>query len=323
MKKILLVTGGTGSFGNAVVKKFLKSKVYSEIRIFSRDESKQDRMALNYNNRKLKFFLGDIRDKVRITEACKGVDIVFHAAALKQVPSGENATWEHIKTNIIGSKNVIDAAISNKVKNLTLLSTDKSVYPINAMGMTKALMEKLALSVDGPEKTNINCVRYGNVLHTRGSVIPLFVNQILQKKDLTITEPNMTRFLMKIEESIGLVEKSILLKSGGSIFVKKSPATKTISLAKVLKKIFHSKSKIKTIGVRPGEKNYETLITREEMAKTKSFPGHYVITKKIINKNSDKIFPEYDSNNAKRLSDEELEKLMLSLPEIKKALNSY
>ena len=323
MKKIILVTGGTGSFGNAVVKKFLQSKIYSEIRIYSRDESKQDSMALNYNNRKLKFFLGDIRDKVRITEACKGVDVIFHAAALKQVPSGENATWEHIKTNIIGSKNVIDAAISNKVKNLTLLSTDKSVYPINAMGMTKALMEKLALSVDCPEKTNINCVRYGNVLYTRGSVIPLFVNQILQKKDLTITEPNMTRFLMKIEESIGLVEKSILLKSGGSIFVKKSPAAKIISLAKVLIKIFHSKSKIKTIGVRPGEKNYETLITREEMAKTKSFPGHYVITKKIINKNSDKIFPEYDSNKTKRLSDEELEKLMLSLPEIKKALNSY
>ena len=160
MQKILLVTGGTGSFGNAVVKKFLKSKVYSEIRVYSRDESKQDSMALDYDNSKLKFFLGDVRDKVRITEACQGVDVIFHAAALKQVPSGENATWEHIKTNIIGSKNVIDAAISNKVKNLTLLSTDKSVYPINAMGMTKALMEKLALSVDSPGKTNINCVRY-------------------------------------------------------------------------------------------------------------------------------------------------------------------
>jgi len=323
MKKILLVTGGTGSFGNAVIKKFLQSKIYSEIRVYSRDESKQDMMALKYNNRKLKFFLGDVRDKVRITEACKGTDVIFHAAALKQVPSGENATWEHIKTNIIGSKNVIDAAISNKVKNLTLLSTDKSVYPINAMGMTKALMEKLALSVDCPEKTNINCVRYGNVLYTRGSVIPLFVNQILQKKDLTITEPNMTRFLMKIEESIGLFEKSILLKNGGSILVKKSPATKTISLAKALIKIFNSKSKIKTIGIRPGEKIYETLINREEMAKTKSFPDYYIITKKIINKNSAKILTEYDSNNAKRLSDKELEKLLLSLPEIKKALKSY
>jgi len=323
MSKTLLVTGGTGSFGNAVVKKFLNSKTYSEVRIFSRDESKQDRMAQDYNNSKISFYLGDIRDEARIANVCKGVHAIFHAAALKQVPSCENATWETIKTNIIGSKNVIDAAISNKVKNLTLLSTDKSVYPINAMGMTKALMEKLALSVDCPEKTNINCVRYGNVLYTRGSVIPLFVNQILQKKDLTVTEPNMTRFLMKIDESIGLVEKSILLKSGGSIFVKKSPAVKIISLAKILIKIFHSKSKIKTVGVRPGEKNYETLINREEMVRTKSFPAHYVITNKIINKNSDKIFPEYDSNNTKRLSDEELEKLMLSLPEIKKVLNSY
>ena len=321
MKKTLLVTGGTGSFGSAVVKKFLKSKVYSEIRIFSRDESKQDSMALNYNNSKLKFFLGDIRDKGRITEACKGVDIVFHAAALKQVPSGENATWEHIKTNIIGSKNVIDAAISNKVENLTLLSTDKSVYPINTMGMTKALMEKLALNLDFPEKTNINCVRYGNVLYTRGSVIPLFVNQILQKKDLTVTEPNMTRFLMKMEESLDLVEKSTLLKSSGSIFVKKSPSTKIITLAKTLIKIFNSKSKVKIIGLRPGEKTYETLINREEMAKTKPFSSYYVIKAKQIKKNSSKIYPEYDSNSTKQLNQKELEKLILSLPEIKKALS--
>ena len=323
MGKTLLVTGGTGSFGNAFVKKFLKSKTYSEVRIFSRDESKQDRMVKDYNDSKLSFFLGDIRDEERVKHVCKGVNVIFHAAALKQVPACENATWETIKTNVIGSKNVIEAAISNKVENLTLLSTDKSVYPINTMGMTKALMEKLALSIDFPEKTNINCVRYGNVMYTRGSVIPLFVNQILQKKDLTITEPNMTRFLMKIEESLDLVEKSTMLKSSGSIFVKKSPAVKIITLAKVLIKIFNSKSKIKTIGVRPGEKSYETLINREEMAKTKFFPDYYIITKKIINKNSDKILTEYDSNNAKRLSDKELEKLLLSLPEIKKALKSY
>ena len=321
MNKTLLVTGGTGSFGNAFVKKFLKSKTYAEIRIFSRDESKQDRMARDYNNSKLSFFLGDVRDEERITQVCKGVDVIFHAAALKQVPSCENATWETIKTNIIGSKNVIEAAISNKVKNLTLLSTDKSVYPINTMGMTKALMEKLALSVDFPEKTNINCVRYGNVLYTRGSVVPLFVNQILQKKNLTVTEPNMTRFLMKIEESLDLIEKSTLLKSSGSIFVKKSPAVKLINLAKVLIKIFNSKSKIKIVGLRPGEKTYETLITREEMATAKSFSGYYVIKKKLSNKNSKKIYPEYDSHSTKQLNNKELEKLILSLPEIKKALN--
>lgn len=321
MNKTLLVTGGTGSFGNAVVKKFLKSKIYSEIRIFSRDESKQDRMAKDYNNSKLSFYLGDIRDEARIANVCKGVHVIFHAAALKQVPSCENATWETIKTNIIGSKNVIDAAISNKVENLTLLSTDKSVYPINTMGMTKALMEKLALSVDFPEKTNINCVRYGNVLYTRGSVIPLFVNQIWQKKDLTVTEPNMTRFLMKIEESLDLVEKSTLLKSSGSIFVKKSPAVKIITLAKVLIKIFNSKSKIKIIGIRPGEKSYETLITHEEMVKAKAFSSYYVIKDKLINQNTSKIYPEYDSNSTKQLNEKELEKLILSLPEIKKALS--
>ena len=278
-------------------------------------------MAKDYNDSKLSFFLGDIRDEERIKHVCKGVNVIFHAAALKQVPACENATWETIKTNVIGSKNVIEAAISNKVENLTLLSTDKSAYPINTMGMTKALMEKLALSIDFPEKTNINCVRYGNVMYTRGSVIPLFVNQILQKKDLTITEPNMTRFLMKIEESLDLVEKSTMLKSSGSIFVKKSPAAKIITLAKVLIKIFNSKSKIKIIGVRPGEKTYETLITREEMVKAKSFSSYYVIKNKLINKNSSKKYPEYDSNNTKQLNSKELEKLILSLPEIQKALN--
>jgi UDP-glucose 4-epimerase len=322
MSKTLLVTGGTGSFGNAVVKKFLNSKTYSEIRIFSRDESKQDRMAQEYNNSKLNFYLGDIREEARIKNVSKGVDVIFHAAALKIVPSCENATWETIKTNIIGSKNVIEAAISNKIKNLTLLSTDKSVYPINTMGMTKALVEKMALSVDFPDKTNINCVRYGNVLYSRGSVIPLFVNQILQKKDLTVTEPNMTRFLMKMEESLDLVEKSTLLKSSGSIFVKKSPATKIITLARALIKIFNSKSKVKIIGLRPGEKTYETLINREEMAKTKRFSSYYVIKAKEIKKNSSKIYPEYDSNSTKQLNQKELEKLILSLPEIKKALKS-
>jgi len=321
MKKILLVTGGTGSFGNAVVKKTLKSKIYSEIRIYSRDESKQDLMAQHYSNSKLKFFLGDTRDKERTTEVCRGVDVIFHAAALKQVPSCEKATWEAIKTNIIGSKNVIDAAIANNVKNLTLLSTDKSVYPINSMGMTKALMEKLALSVDFPEKTNINCVRYGNVMYTRGSVIPLFVNQILQNKDLTITEPNMTRFMMRIEESIDLVEKSLLLKDSGNIYVKKSPTAKILNLAQILIKIFNSKSKIKIVGLRPGEKIHETLITSEEMSRTKSFPGHYIIMSEPIHKNSSKILPEYNSNNTKRLSDKKLRELILSFPEIKKVLN--
>ena len=321
MNKTLLVTGGTGSFGNSVVKKFLKSKNFSEIRIFSRDESKQDRMAKDYNNSKLSFFLGDIRDEERMFKVCRGVDVIFHAAALKQVPSCENATWETIKTNIIGSRNVIEAAISNKVKNLTMLSTDKSVYPINTMGMTKALMEKLALSVDFPGKTNINCVRYGNVLYTRGSVIPLFVNQIFKKKDLTITEPNMTRFLMKIEDSLDLAVKTTQLKSSGNVFVKKSPAAKIINVANVLLKIFNSKSKIKIVGRRPGEKAYETLITREEMIKTKSFSGYYVINGKHIKNKTNKTYPEYDSNSTKQLNNEELKKLILSLPEIQQALN--
>ena len=321
MNKTLLVTGGTGSFGNSVVKKFLKSKNFSEIRIFSRDESKQDRMAKDYNNSKLSFFLGDIRDEERMFKVCRGVDVIFHAAALKQVPSCENATWETIKTNIIGSRNVIEAAISNKVKNLTMLSTDKSVYPINTMGMTKALMEKLALSVDFPGKTNINCVRYGNVLYTRGSVIPLFVNQIFKKKDLTITEPNMTRFLMKIEDSLDLAVKTTQLKSSGNVFVKKSPAAKIINVANVLLKIFNSKSKIKIVGLRPGEKKYETLITREEMIKTKSFSGYYVINDKHIKNKANKTYPEYDSNSTKQLNNEELKKLILSLPEIQQALN--
>ena len=321
MNKTLLVTGGTGSFGNSVVKEFLKSKNFSEIRIFSRDESKQDRMAKDYNNSKLSFFLGDIRDEERMFKVCRGVDVIFHAAALKQVPSCENATWETIKTNIIGSRNVIEAAISNKVKNLTMLSTDKSVYPINTMGMTKALMEKLALSVDFPGKTNINCVRYGNVLYTRGSVIPLFVNQIFKKKDLTITEPNMTRFLMKIEDSLDLAVKTTQLKSSGNVFVKKSPAAKIINVANVLLKIFNSKSKIKIVGLRPGEKKYETLITREEMIKTKSFSGYYVINGKHIKNKTNKTYPEYDSNSTKQLNNEELKKLILSLPEIQQALN--
>jgi UDP-N-acetylglucosamine 4,6-dehydratase/5-epimerase len=321
MNKTLLVTGGTGSFGNSVVKEFLNSKNFSEIRIFSRDESKQDRMAKDYNNSKLSFFLGDIRDEERMFKVCRGVDVIFHAAALKQVPSCENATWETIKTNIIGSRNVIEAAISNKVKNLTMLSTDKSVYPINTMGMTKALMEKLALSVDFPGKTNINCVRYGNVLYTRGSVIPLFVNQIFKKKDLTITEPNMTRFLMKIEDSLDLAVKTTQLKSSGNVYVKKSPAAKIINVANVLLKIFNSKSKIKIVGRRPGEKAYETLITREEMIKTKSFSGYYVINGKHIKNKTNKTYPEYDSNSTKQLNNEELKKLILSLPEIQQALN--
>ena len=321
MNKTLLVTGGTGSFGNSVVKEFLKSKNFSEIRIFSRDESKQDRMAKDYNNSKLSFFLGDIRDEERMFKVCRGVDVIFHAAALKQVPSCENATWETIKTNIIGSRNVIEAAISNKVKNLTMLSTDKSVYPINTMGMTKALMEKLALSVDFPGKTNINCVRYGNVLYTRGSVIPLFVNQIFKKKDLTITEPNMTRFLMKIEDSLDLAVKTTQLKSSGNVYVKKSPAAKIINVANVLLKIFNSNSKIKIVGLRPGEKKYETLITREEMIKTKSFSGYYVINGKHIKNKTNKTYPEYDSNSTKQLNNEELKKLILSLPEIQQALN--
>ena len=278
-------------------------------------------MAKDYNDSKLSFYLGDIRDQERVKNVCKGVDVIFHAAALKQVPSCENATWETINTNIIGSKNVIEAAILNKVKNLTLLSTDKSVYPINTMGMTKALMEKLALGVDFPEQTNINCVRYGNVMYTRGSVIPLFINQILQKKDLTITEPNMKRFLMKMEDSLDLVEKSTSLKSSGSIFVKKSPAAKIITLAEVLIKLFNSKSKIKIVGLRPGEKLYETLITREEMVKTKSFPGYYVIKAKLTGKFSSKVYPEYDSNSTKQLNKKELKNLLLSLPEIQKALN--
>lgn len=319
MGKTLLITGGTGSFGNAVAKQFLKAKKYSEIRIFSRDESKQEKMRFKFKDSKFSFYLGDVRDLDRIKKVCGGVTHIFHAAALKQVPSCEFSVWETIKTNVMGSKNVIDAAISNDVQNLTMLSTDKSVYPINAMGMTKALMEKLAMSANFPKNTKINCVRYGNVMHTRGSVIPLFVEQILNKKDITLTNPKMTRFMMKIDESIKLVEQSINSKKSNEIFVKKSPATDMYSLASALKEIFNSKSKILTTGIRPGEKIYETLINSEEMNRTISAPGYFVI-KKSNNNSQKKLLKEYNSNNTKKLIMKDLTTLLKSLPEIKKLL---
>ena len=319
MGKTLLITGGTGSFGNAVARHFLKSKKYSEIRIFSRDESKQEKMRFEFKDDKYSFYLGDIRDLDRINKVCGGVTHIFHAAALKQVPSCEFSVWETIKTNIMGSKNVIDSAISNNVQNLTMLSTDKSVYPINAMGMTKALMEKLAINVNFPKKTKINCVRYGNVMHTRGSVIPLFVEQILNKKDITLTNPEMTRFMMRIDESIKLVEESINSEKSNEIFVKKSSATNMYSLALALNKIFNSKSKILTVGIRPGEKIYETLINYEEMIRTINKPDYFIIkkTNKIKPK---KLLKEYNSNNTSQLTMQNLIKLLKNLPEVKKLI---
>ena len=322
--KTLLITGGTGSFGNAVLKKFLKYNL-KEIRIFSRDEKKQDDMRKIYKNNKLKFYIGDVRDAQSIDFAMKNVDYVFHAAALKQVPSCEFYPLEAVNTNILGANNVINAGIKNKVKKIIFLSTDKAVYPINAMGMSKALMEKLIISKsrDLNNSGTVLCTtRYGNVMASRGSVIPLFFEQLKNFDYITITNPEMTRFLMSLEESVELVLHAFDKGNNGEIFVYKSPASTIKNLAKAIIKLSKSKGQIKYIGTRHGEKLYESLVSQEEFFNTVNNKKFFKIVPdnrnldydKFFTKGISKVFKEsYNSHNTKQLNVEEVIKKIISL----------
>ena len=288
--KILLITGGTGSFGNAVLQKFINTDI-KEIRIFSRDEKKQHDMRVKYNNKKIKFFIGDVRDSKSIHPAIKGVDYVFHAAALKQVPSCEFHPIQAVKTNILGTENVLDQAISNGVKKVICLSTDKAVYPINAMGVSKAMMEKVFVAKSRlSNETIIMGTRYGNVMASRGSVIPLFFDQIQSNSPITITEPTMTRFMMTLENAVELVMYAFKNGNSGDIFVQKSPSTTIMELAKSMKKIYNSNSEIKIIGIRHSEKLHETLLSKEEKLIAEDMKEYYRIPADNRDLNYDKYF---------------------------------
>lgn len=328
--KTLLITGGTGSFGNAVLKRFLDSEL-QEIRIFSRDEKKQDDMRKKYNNPKLKFYIGDVRDKESVDSAMKGVDYVFHAAALKQVPTCEFFPIQAVKTNILGSNNVMESAIANNVKKVIILSTDKAVYPINAMGMSKAMMElvMVAKSREVPKGGTVFCgTRYGNVMASRGSVIPLFVDFIKSKKPLTVTDPNMTRFMMTLDDAVDLVLYAFEHGKQGDRFVQKSPASTIGDLAQALKELYKSEVETKIIGTRHGEKLFESLVNREEMVKAEDLGDYYRIPadtrdlnyNKYFSEGEDKIskVEEYTSHNTTRLDVEGTKKLLLKLDFIRK-----
>ena len=331
--KILLITGGTGSFGNAVLKRFLDSDI-KEIRIFSRDEKKQDDMRHTLQNSKVKFYIGNVRDKRSVDNAMRGVDYIFHAAALKQVPSCEFFPIEAVNTNILGTQNVLDSAVEFGVKNVIVLSTDKAAYPINAMGISKAMMEKVAIakarSLGDNPATTICCTRYGNVMASRGSVIPLFVEQIKAGNDLTLTDPNMTRFMMTLDDAIDLVLHAFQYGKSGDLFVQKAPAATIEVLAKAILDLYKSDSKIRIIGTRHGEKLYESLVTREEMAKSVDMEKYYRIPYDGRDLNYDKYFIEgeeeivnfedYHSHNTQRLSLLEMKELLLKLEFIKEDL---
>lgn len=327
--KILLITGGTGSFGNAVLKRFLSTDV-KEIRVFSRDEKKQDDMRRQLNNSKLKFYIGDVRNYDSVFEATKGVDYIFHAAALKQVPSCEFFPMEAVRTNVIGTSNVIKAAVANKVKKMVVLSTDKAAYPINAMGISKAMMEKVAIaeSRNVDEKETTICVtRYGNVMASRGSVIPLFIEQIEEGKSLTLTDPDMTRFLMSLEESVDLVLFAYKNGRQGDLFVQKAASSTIRDLAQAMVNLFKAKSKIQIIGTRHGEKKYETLLTREEMAFAEDLGDFFRVPADTRDLNYAKFFEkgekqkkeltDYNSSNVKLLDVKGVEKKLLTLDYIK------
>lgn len=331
--KVLMITGGTGSFGNAVLKHFLDSDL-KEIRIFSRDESKQEDMRIGYKNDKLNFIIGDIRNFEVINSSMEGVDYLFHAAALKQVPSCEFYPLEAIKTNILGAENVLEAAKRNAVKKVVVLSTDKAVYPINTMGMTKALMEKLTISksretIVRKNKSVFCATRYGNVMCSRGSIIPLFIKQIKEGKPLTITEPLMTRFMMTLQESVQLVLFAFENAEPGDIFVQKAPAATVNDLALALKDLFNANNEIRIIGSRHGEKMFETLCGKEEMSKAKDLGSFYRIPADMRDLNYTKFVQtdgprlandEYNSENTKRLNIEELKKLLLTNDFVKEQL---
>jgi UDP-glucose 4-epimerase len=331
--KTLLITGGTGSFGNAVLNRFLNTDHFNEIRIFSRDEKKQEDMRIRLNNNKLKFYIGDVRDYSSIEKVMRGVDYVFHAAALKQVPSCEFFPIEATKTNVLGTQNVIDAAESNKVKKIICLSTDKAAYPINAMGISKALMEKVAIAASRNCKNTTVCLtRYGNVMASRGSVIPLFLKQIREGQALTITDPNMTRFLMSLEEAVELVFFAFEHGSSGDLFVNKAPAGTIGDLAEALKELCNASNEVKIIGTRHGEKLYETLCTREEMLKAEDMGEFYRIPADNRDLNYAKYFSEgvediskiedYNSHNTKQLGVEGMKKLLSKLPIVIKTINN-
>ncbi len=329
----LLITGGTGSFGNAVLNRFLQTDV-NEIRVFSRDEKKQEDMRIKYANPKLKFYIGDVREYDSVIAAMNGVDYVFHAAALKQVPSCEFYPLEAIRTNALGAENVMNAAMAMSVKRVVLLSTDKAVYPINAMGMSKALMEKLMVAksrIVNPGKTVICATRYGNVMASRGSVIPLFIEQIKEGRPLTVTDPNMTRFMMSMDQAIDLVLYAFENGQPGDIFVRKSPAATIGTLAEALRLIFKANNPLKIIGTRHGEKLYETLLTREEMARAEDLGDYYRIVPDTRDLNYGLYFTEgrydislkedYNSHNAPKLDLDELIKLLLQVDYVREELN--
>ncbi|MEV9499451.1 polysaccharide biosynthesis protein [Aliarcobacter butzleri] len=334
--KILLITGGTGSFGNAVLRNFLNTDI-KEIRIFSRDELKQDNMRKKYNDDKLKFYLGDVRDINSLDDAIRGVDYIFHAAALKQVPSCEFYPMQAVQTNVIGTENVLNVAIKYKVKNIVVLSTDKAVYPINAMGISKAMMEKVAVAKSrnlNDSETIISCTRYGNVMASRGSVIPLFINQIKKGKDITITDPNMTRFMMSLDDAVDLVMFAFKNAKNGDIFVQKAPACTVELLANTLKNMLgFPKHKINIIGTRHGEKLYETLLTREEMVSAVDMGEYYRIPADTRDLNYNKFVEygeeigvetvDYHSHNTKQLNENELKQMLLKLTEIQDDLKEF
>ena len=332
--KVLMITGGTGSFGNAVLKRFFSTDV-REIRIFSRDEKKQEEMRIALNHPKLKFYIGDVRDYESTYQAMKGVDYVFHAAALKQVPSCEFYPMESVRTNIIGTENVMNAATANGVKRVVVLSTDKAVYPINAMGISKAMAEKLMVAksrMQRKDETVFCATRYGNVMASRGSVIPLFVSQIKEGKPLTVTDPNMTRFLMSLEDSVDLVLYAYEHGQQGDIFVQKAPASTVADLAQALTELFGGKEDARIIGTRHGEKLYESLISREERAHAQDMGDYYRIPADNRDLNYAQYFSEgeekishsedYTSHNTNRLDVEQIKALLLKLDFIKEELNA-
>lgn len=334
--KTLLITGGTGSFGNAVLRGFLDTEI-KEIRIFSRDEKKQDDMRKVYNNDKLKFYLGDVRDVNSVNDAVRGVDFIFHAAALKQVPSCEFYPMQAVQTNVIGTENLLNAAIAAKVKKVIILSTDKAVYPINAMGISKAMMERVAVAKSrnlNDNETMISCTRYGNVMASRGSVIPLFIDQIRDNKTITVTDPNMTRFMMSLDDAVELVLFAFKNGHNGDIFVQKAPAATVELLANTLKKMLGKEEhEVKIIGTRHGEKLYETLLTKEEMVHAFDMGDYYRIPADNRDLNYNKFVEEgeeivtqageYHSHNTHRLSEEELKNLLLNLHEIQDELKEF
>ena len=329
--KTLLITGGTGSFGNAVLNRFLNTDI-GEIRIFSRDEKKQDDMRHQYHNDKIKFYIGDVRDIASVKNAMHGVDYIFHAAALKQVPSCEFFPLEAVKTNVIGTENVLTAAIESGVKKVICLSTDKAAYPVNAMGTSKAMMEKVVVAKSrtvSSDRTTICCTRYGNVLCSRGSVVPLFIEQIKAGQQLTLTEPTMTRFIMSLDEAVDLVLFAFENGESGDIFVQKAPACTIDVLATAVKELFHSENPVKVIGIRHGEKMYETLLTKEECTNAVDLGNFYRVPADKRDLNYNKYFiegmkentiDEFNSSNTQILNVEQVKEKLLSLSDIRNEL---